>query len=124
MRSNHLEQSEARLTDLRRHLEREVEQVGAATSAAARVRREPGDDADQASDRAGHEAEAGVLSVLVHSAGQVDRALELLQGGLYGRCEDCGQEIPAERLEILPEATRCLACQMRFDQRSATTFSA
>jgi RNA polymerase-binding transcription factor DksA len=107
-----------------RSLEREVEQVGAVTTAAARLSREPGDDADRASDLAGHETEARVLSVLVHSASQVDHALELLQGGLYGRCEDCRQEIPAERLDVLPEATRCLSCQMRSDQQSATRFSA
>lgn len=25
-------------------------------------------------------------------------------------CEDCGQSIPAERLEILPDTTTCVGC--------------
>ncbi len=27
------------------------------------------------------------------------------------RCESCGEPIPAERLEIFPDAVRCAACQ-------------
>lgn len=30
-------------------------------------------------------------------------------------CEACGQPIPLERLEILPEATLCAACQEKVD---------
>ena len=41
----------------------------------------------------------------------VDSALARLDAGTYGSCQRCGQPIPAERLEVLPWAAFCLACQ-------------
>ncbi len=38
---------------------------------------------------------------------QVTAALERLDAGQYGRCEDCGEPIPEERLSALPTARRC-----------------
>ena len=43
-------------------------------------------------------------------------ALERLVEGTYGRCEVCGGEIERPRLEALPEAVRCLACQERSER--------
>ncbi len=40
----------------------------------------------------------------------VDDALSRLDAGTYGRCDSCGEPIAAERLEIRPFATRCVAC--------------
>ncbi|HQK63969.1 MAG TPA: TraR/DksA C4-type zinc finger protein [Candidatus Staskawiczbacteria bacterium] len=55
-----------------------------------------------------------VESVLV-SAGsnrlrQIDHAIDLLHRGRYGTCEECGKEIPLERLEAVPYATLCIKC--------------
>lgn len=44
---------------------------------------------------------------------EIDEALARLDEGTYGTCVDCGGQIPAERLEALPTAARCLACQAR-----------
>lgn len=38
-------------------------------------------------------------------------ALKRMADGTYGRCERCQVEIPVERLEILPHARFCVACQ-------------
>lgn len=40
----------------------------------------------------------------------LDQALERLEQGSYGRCEGCGDPIPAERLEVRPAATTCVRC--------------
>src|SRR5437870_11344731 len=40
----------------------------------------------------------------------IDRALILIEAGAYGTCEDCGEPIPVERLEVLPAATTCSLC--------------
>ncbi|MFF4230090.1 TraR/DksA family transcriptional regulator [Streptomyces sp. NPDC001820] len=40
----------------------------------------------------------------------LDRALERLERGEYGRCERCGEPIPAERLEVRPAASTCVRC--------------
>ncbi len=37
-------------------------------------------------------------------------ALERLQDGEYGYCEDCGERIATGRLELDPAATRCIDC--------------
>ncbi|WP_405785837.1 TraR/DksA family transcriptional regulator [Streptomyces sp. NBC_01367] len=41
---------------------------------------------------------------------ELDLALERLERGEYGQCEDCGGAIPPERLEIRPAATTCVRC--------------
>jgi len=43
----------------------------------------------------------------------IDRALARIDEGSYGRCEDCGGEIPRVRLDALPFAARCIACEER-----------
>lgn len=37
-------------------------------------------------------------------------ALRRMDEGVYGRCRDCGTGLAFERLEILPQVTRCLPC--------------
>ena len=43
----------------------------------------------------------------------IDNALTRLQEGSYGMCADCGDEISEKRLEALPFATLCVACQSK-----------
>lgn len=52
-----------------------------------------------------------MLRVLADNQRQLERALERLHEGRYGVCEDCGARIPAQRLRLAPEATRCVICQ-------------
>lgn len=44
--------------------------------------------------------------------GQLERALERIDDGSYGRCEDCLALIPTARLEAYPAANLCVACKM------------
>lgn len=37
----------------------------------------------------------------------INRALEAIDKGTYGKCEVCGKDIPLERLEALPTTTYC-----------------
>jgi DnaK suppressor protein len=43
--------------------------------------------------------------------GEVVGALERLESGTYGRCENCGREIAPERLEAIPTARLCVTCK-------------
>jgi DnaK suppressor protein len=43
----------------------------------------------------------------------IDAALHRLETGTYGRCESCSQPIPAERLQLVPHAHRCVRCADR-----------
>ena len=46
----------------------------------------------------------------------VDAALERLDAGTYGACLWCGDPIAPERLEALPWAAHCIACQSAIDK--------
>jgi len=48
---------------------------------------------------------------------RIDRALERLAADpeLFGLCEDCEEDIPSARLEAVPYATLCAACQEKRD---------
>lgn len=49
---------------------------------------------------------------------QVNAALERLDQGTYGRCQQCGRPISTERLEALPYAERCRTCQEQMEQEA------
>lgn len=40
-----------------------------------------------------------------------EEALRRMDEGSYGICANCGEEIPLERLEALPQATLCIRCK-------------
>ncbi len=42
---------------------------------------------------------------------EIDDALAKIERGTYGLCENCGEVIPAARLEALPYARLCVACK-------------
>jgi DnaK suppressor protein len=42
---------------------------------------------------------------------RIDEALQRLEQGTYGSCEECDEEIPPARLQALPFATLCRTCQ-------------
>jgi DnaK suppressor protein len=54
--------------------------------------------------------EAGVGTTLEVTAAKVERALEKIDEGTYGRCDSCGQPIAPRRLEAVPESTLCVQC--------------
>ena len=46
----------------------------------------------------------------------IDAALARIENGTYGRCERCGKEIEADRLDAIPYATLCIDDKRR-DER-------
>ncbi len=48
---------------------------------------------------------------------QMERAMERLDAGTYGRCESCGDAIPKARLQAFPSATLCVRCKQREERR-------
>jgi DnaK suppressor protein len=42
---------------------------------------------------------------------KIDRALQKIEGGEFGVCEECGEEISVKRLEARPETTLCIRCK-------------
>jgi len=46
----------------------------------------------------------------------LDHAIAAARRGTYGICEMCGEQIPEERLEIVPETTVCVRCASKMEQ--------
>ena len=46
----------------------------------------------------------------------IDDAFERIERNEYGICIECGNPIPEKRLETFPYASRCVACQEKFEQ--------
>lgn len=49
---------------------------------------------------------------------ETEAALRRIQEGRYGECEDCGGDIPVERLRAYPWARRCTRCQARLEMQN------
>jgi DnaK suppressor protein len=54
---------------------------------------------------------------LYETVKEIDQALARIDAGSYGRCESCGEPIPADRLRALPWAGLCVPCSRRTAHR-------
>lgn len=45
----------------------------------------------------------------------IEEALRKIDAGTYGICDDCEEEIPAGRLNVMPFALRCVDCQEKHE---------
>jgi DnaK suppressor protein len=43
----------------------------------------------------------------------IDAAIARIEAGTYGKCVNCGAQIPEERLEAMPWATLCIDCKRK-----------
>lgn len=50
------------------------------------------------------------LANLSQLMGDIERALEKLASGTYGKCENCQNAIEPARIEAIPTARYCLSC--------------
>jgi RNA polymerase-binding transcription factor DksA len=71
--------------------------------------------ADISGDSAERERLAGLLTRETETIVAITEALERIDVGTYGVCEGCGDEIPAARLEVVPEARYCIQCKDRVE---------
>ena len=76
----------------------------------------PGDEMDAARSSADIERSASLVERSEERVRLIDEALAGLDAGTYGICAECGDEIPAERLQILPFAILCVDCQSKRKQ--------
>jgi DnaK suppressor protein len=66
-----------------------------------------GDGTTEAIDRL---TKVGTARELEASLADVERALEKIDDGTYGRCDTCGETIAPARLEARPWSVRCVRC--------------
>jgi len=75
------------------------------------------DQADAGSKTFEREQELSIANNRRDLLVQMERAMERLDKGTYGRCESCQQPIPKPRLQAFPSATLCVTCKQREERR-------
>lgn len=75
------------------------------------------DQADAGSKTFEREQELSIANNRRDLLVQMERAMERLDAGTYGRCESCVQPIPKARLQAFPSATLCVRCKQREERR-------
>lgn len=59
-----------------------------------------------------HEAiELSLYNTEWEELAHLNKALDLINSGDYGICQECAKPISDKRLNVYPDATLCLACQ-------------
>jgi len=74
----------------------------------------PGDveDSDEASDETTNFGEnTAMANTLIQTFHEVTGALQDIDSGKYGYCENCGEYISEERLQSYPAAKTCIKCE-------------
>jgi len=76
------------------------------------------DEIDQANELI--EKEMGFLmsSNMINNLKEVEEALNRIEKNEYGKCQHCGTEISAKRLDVLPFAKFCVPCQEKIENAS------
>ena len=97
---------------LRRSLRDELSQLGADDSRAAC------DPMDKAVDDEFQSMASNLVEFESRELARVERALQQIQTGEYGKCEQCQRPIPVARLKIIPDATTCVKCQEKSEATS------
>jgi len=69
--------------------------------------------ADAAAATAERSEVLGIVENLHDLLQDVDAALEKVDAGTYGTCEDCGEEISPARMDFRPTSRYCVACKSK-----------
>jgi DnaK suppressor protein len=72
------------------------------------------DEVTRAADR---EMSFATRSLLVQRRTRLAVALERIEAGTHGTCEECDEPIPPARFHAIPEATTCVRCQSGRERR-------
>ena len=80
-----------------------------------------GDVVDFALDSAQDEISSQLAEVESRELSHIDKALDRMRQGSYGKCESCEINIPMARLQALPYATFCIDCQREAEKQGLDT---
>ena len=118
MNEKTIDQCKQKLVALRERLTKEIRTLDETVSDHERMAGDlshvPTHPADR--DSEGVEVNVAVENTEWHMLNEVDAALTRIEEGTYGRCEDCGKAIPAQRLAAIPYALRCVPCEEKHEQ--------
>lgn len=107
------------LISLRNRLNGDISQLsGEALKENSNLSNMPIHMADVGSDAYEQEFTLSLLANEEKAMEQIDDALDRIEDGSFGKCEECEQEIPKARLDALPYARHCVECARKLEQGS------
>lgn len=116
-----VEEFRKRLIEERARLKASLERMDTRGDELMDAGAEEGDFDDAASDAATETLDRGTDMALEENLRslieEIDAALEKIERGTYGICDNCGGPIKIGRLDRLPYATMCVECQERMERR-------
>jgi RNA polymerase-binding transcription factor DksA len=74
------------------------------------------DRAERGSDNYCEETTIGLIENADARLREINAALERIDHGTFGSCEECAQEISIDRLRAVPFARRCVKCARKAQQ--------
>ncbi|MFF2130549.1 TraR/DksA C4-type zinc finger protein [Streptomyces olivochromogenes] len=115
------EVAEAR-TELQSEALRLSTEISSSEEAIAGLMRDSGDgagddQADTGTKNITREHEMALAANAREMLEQTERALERLDAGTYGLCENCGNAIGKARMQAFPRATLCVECKQKQERR-------
>jgi DnaK suppressor protein len=79
-----------------------------------------GDSVDEAEASFELDFDLTMKENMVRQIKEIDEALERLREGTFGTCENCGEDIPQDRLRVKPNARFCIRCKSEMERRGGT----
>ncbi len=67
-------------------------------------------------EQMGHDTIEAQITALNKRLDKIHVAVGKITKGTYGHCENCKNDIPVARLELVPEAMYCVDCESQFVQ--------
>jgi RNA polymerase-binding protein DksA len=109
--------NEKQLQELKEQLEKEAGELEAQLSSVSREA-DFGSDTETDFSQEADEAEEfsnnlGMQEALKERLQNIEHALEKMNRGTYGKCENCGKDIPLEVLKAAPESRLCKNCKAK-----------
>lgn len=117
------EEAEEARAELQTEVLRLGHEIAAAEEGLAGLMRDSGDgagddDADTGTKNITREHEMSLAANAREMLLQTERALERLDAGTYGLCENCGNPIGKARMQAFPRATLCVECKQKQERRN------
>ncbi len=73
--------------------------------------------ADIGSDNFEQEFTLSLMETEEDTLDAVESAIEKIEDGVYGECEECGGQISKARLQAIPYTPRCIKCAQKLETR-------
>jgi DnaK suppressor protein len=107
-----------RLLTLRARLRGEMSQLAdtALNKNRAETSRMPNHMAELGTDNFERELTLNLLGSEKEVVDQIEAALERIEDGDYGRCDECGRKIPKARLDAMPYVAMCVRCASQHER--------